>query len=549
MSLLPRTFVKNLRYDLPAGIVVFLVALPLCLGIALASEAPLFSGIITGVVAGLVVGLLSGSEVSVSGPAAGLTVIVATGITGIGSFEGFLCAVVLSGIFQMALAGLRAGFLANLFPNSVIKGMLAAIGLTIILKQIPYALGGFGKFESDMEFWDLIGTNATWHVIWHAVSGIRISALLICLASLTLLVMWERPFIKQSKYLKKMPGALVAVAVAAFINEVFQVQFPTLALRAEDGHLVTLPIIDSFASLVKELRFPDFSYLGYHQVWITAATLAAVGSIETLLCLESTDKLDPFRRISNTNRELFAQGTGNLLAGLLGGIPMTSVVVRSSANIYAGARSRFSAFLHGLILLLSVVSLSGVLNLIPLAALAAVLLLVGYKLASPKLFKQTYREGMDQFLPFVITIAAILFTDLLKGVLIGWAVGVFFVIRASFYSAILVIRDGQDIFIRFTKDLTFIHKIRLRQELAKIENGSKVYFDGSRATYIDHDAFEMIRDFQDLAPSRDIVVELKDVGVRRQSVKKSTTQENEPAWNLTSDSYLPIEPGLKRSRS
>lgn len=519
MSIDPKTLYKNLRYDLPAGIVVFLVALPLCLGIALASDAPLFSGIITGVVAGMVVAILSGSEVSVSGPAAGLTVIVATSIKSLGSFEAFLCAVALSGVLQILLSLFRAGFLASLFPNSVIRGMLAAIGLTIILKQIPYALGGFGKFESDMEFWDLIGSKNTLNLLWHAASGIRISALLICLASLILLLLWEKPFIKQSRYLKKIPGALVAVAVAAFINEVFQIGFPSLALRAEDGHLVTLPMIDSFASLAKELRFPDFSYLGYHTVWVTAATLAAVGSIETLLCLESTDKLDPFRRVSNTNRELFAQGVGNLIVGLIGGIPMTSVVVRSSANIYAGARTRLSAFLHGTILLLSVVSIASVLNLIPLAALAAVLLLVGYKLASPKLFKKTYQEGWDQFLPFVVTIAAILFTDLLKGVLIGWAVGLFFVVRASYYSAILAVRDGKDVYIRLTKDLTFIHKIRLRQELARIENDSRVYFDGSRAMYIDHDANEMIQEFKELAVSRGITVELKDISVRRQGIR------------------------------
>jgi len=524
MSIDLKSISNNIRYDLPAGIVVFLVALPLCLGIALASDAPLFSGIITGVVAGIVVGFLSGSEVSVSGPAAGLTVIVATSIHTLGSFEAFLCAVALSGIFQILLSVFRAGFLATLFPNSVIHGMLAAIGLTIILKQIPYALGGFGKFESDMEFWDIIGNKATLHLLWQAASGIRVSALLICLASLVLLIVWEKPYVKQSKYLKKIPGALIAVAVAAFINEVFQVGFPSLALRAEDGHLVTLPAIDSFASLKNELRFPNFSYLGYHNVWVTALTLAAVGSIETLLCLESTDKLDPYRRISNTNRELFAQGTGNLIVGLIGGIPMTSVVVRSSANIYAGARSRLSSILHGAILLLSVISLSGVLNLIPLAALAAVLLLVGYKLASPKLFKKTYREGWDQFLPFVITIAAILFTDLLRGVLIGWAVGLFFVVRASFYSAILVIRDGKDIFIRFTKDLTFIHKIRLRQELSRIEDGSRVYFDGSRAMYIDHDANEMIHEFKDLASRRGITVELKDVSVRRQGIGIETQE-------------------------
>jgi len=514
-----KRFLVNLRHDFPAGIVVFLVALPLCLGIALASEAPLFSGVIAGVVGGIVVSILSGSEVSVSGPAAGLTVIVAAGIHKMGGFEAFLCAVVLAGVFQIGLSMLRAGFLATLFPNSVIKGMLAAIGLTIILKQFPYALGGFGEFESDMAFWDILGSKATLPFLIKAVEGINTSALLICLVSLLILLVWEKPLVKENPYLKKVPGALVAVAVAAIINEIFKAGLPSLALRAEDGHLVSLPEINSWKSLVAELRFPDFSAITRGTTWGLAATLAAVGSIETLLCLESTDKLDPYRRVSNANRELFAQGSGNLISGLLGGIPMTSVVVRSSANIYAGGKTRLSAFIHGVVLLLSVVSIAGILNLIPLAALAAVLLLVGYKLASPKLFKQMYKEGWDQLIPFAVTIVAIFFTDLLKGVIIGLGVGIFFVVRASFYSAILVVREGKDVFFRFTKDLTFIHKIKLRQELDKLEDGCHIYIDGSRAMYIDPDAFEMIQDFMDKAGKRGISVQLKDVSIRKQIIK------------------------------
>jgi MFS superfamily sulfate permease-like transporter len=323
------------------------------------------------------------------------------------------------------------------------------------------------------------------------------------------------------------PGPLVAVFTAALINQLFHMNFPDLALRAEDGRLVTLPEISSLGALVGELRRPDFSLLTSGAVWMVAFTIAAVASIETLLCIESTDKLDPQKRISNTNRELFAQGVGNMLSGLVGGLPMTSVIVRSSANIYAGARSRMSAIYHGCFLLLSAVALASILNLIPLAALAAVLITVGYKLAHPKLFKSLYAQGMNQFVPFAVTIIAILFTDLLKGVLIGLAVGVVFVIKASFYSAILTIRDGKDILIRFTKDATFIHKIKLRRDLGLAERGDHVFFDGSRAMYIDHDVYEMIQHFVETAPDRGITVELKDVQVRRPQVKLAIWEKQE----------------------
>ncbi len=507
----------NLRYDLPAALVVFLVALPLCLGIALASDAPLFSGIITGTIGGLVVGLLSGSELSVSGPAAGLTVIVASGIHTLGSFEMFLLALCLAGCFQILLGLMRTGFLATLFPNSVVKGMLAAIGITIILKQAPHAFGSFGRFESDMAFWDIFTGHRTIDTLRQAINSVHISAVLICAASLAILAFWDTKTIKSRPWLARIPGPLVAVAFASAVNQIFAIGFPSLELRAENGHLVQLPGIDSWSALVGELRHPHFTLaaLMSPMVWTVALTLAAVGSVETLLCIESTDKLDPLKRISNTNRELIAQGVGNLLAGLVGGIPMTSVIVRSSANLYAGARTRMSAILHGAILMTSAVAIGSILNMIPLAALAAVLLSVGYKLAHPKLMKAIYKEGYSQFIPFCVTIAAIIFTDLLKGVAIGLFVGLFYVVKASYHSAIRVVRDQNDVLIRFSKDVTFIHKIKLSQVLAEIDTGCRVLIDATPANFIDHDVYELIRDFAATAKERGIHVEMKNFEVRR----------------------------------
>ncbi len=506
-----RNLLKNFRYDFSASIVVFLVALPLCLGIALASDAPLFSGVITGIIAGMIVALLSGSELSISGPAAGLTVIVASGIKSVGGFDAFLVAVVLAGVFQFILGLVRAGSIASLFPLSVIKGMLVAIGITIILKQIPHALGAAGGFESDMEFLSWLGKDTAVHHFAATLVSFKGSVVMISLSSLALLRLWDSPQVKKSPVLAKIPGPLLAVLFGSLLNEIFQVGFPHLALQAADGHLVQLPLLSSPLAILNELRFPAFAAIKNQNVWVLAMTLAAVGSIETLLCLESTDRIDPQKRVSNPNRELLAQGTGNILAGLIGGIPMTSVIVRSSANIYAGARTRISGFLHGAILLLSVLALPWFLNHIPLGSLAAILIMVGYKLASPALFKKMWQGGLDQFIPFAVTIAAILALDLLKGVLIGTICGLIFVLRAGYSSALLVVTEGNDVLFRFTKDVTFIHKVKLRKELASIEPGSNVIFNATRATYIDNDIIQMLSEFQETAGSRELHVEMENV--------------------------------------
>ncbi len=508
-------FLSNLRYDLPAGLVVFLVALPLCLGIALASGAPLFSGVITGVIAGVLVGFLSGSNLSVSGPAAGLTTIVASAIVTLGSFEAFLCAVFLSGIFQILFGALRAGPLAGLFPTSVIKGMLVAIGLTIFLKQIPHALGGKADFHDEMGFYSLTSQDNAVGEISRALVSVSPSAALISFLSLALLLFWNSPAAKKIKLTAYLPGPLATVILGAVLNQIFHLHFPGLALTAQDGHLVELPSIASAGDLLKELSFPLFSALWSKTVWVTAFTIAVVGSLETLLCIESTDKMDPFRRISDNNRELFAQGIGNVLCGLVGGLPMTSVIVRSSANIYAGGRTRMSSVFHGAILLACVLLIPGLLNLIPLASLASVLLVVGYKLAHPDVFKRMFRLGADQFLPFIITVFAILFTDLLSGVLVGLVAGIGTVLKASYYSAITVAEGSTHTLIRFTKDVTFVHKLRLKKALRGINGGTKVIFDGTRVMFIDYDIYELIEDFQQTAPLRNIEIELRGMENKR----------------------------------
>lgn len=506
---------NNLRYDLPAGLVVFLVALPLCLGIALASEAPLFSGVITGVIAGVLVGLLSGSQLSVSGPAAGLTTIVASCIHTLGGFEAFLCAVFLSGIFQILLGALRAGALAGLFPVSVIKGMLVAIGITIILKQIPHAVGGQADFDDEMGFYSLTGQDNALGEISRALFTLSPTAVVICFASLLLLIYWESPAAKKHKFTSYIPGPLATVALGAILNQIFHLHFSGIGLTAEDGHLVQLPAITSVGDLIHELSFPDFSHFASKGVWIAGLTIAAVGSIETLLCIESTDKMDPYRRMSNNNRELVAQGIGNALAGLVGGLPMTSVIVRSSANIYAGARTRMSSVFHGAILLLCVLLIPNLLNMIPLASLAAVLLIVGYKLAHPSLFKKMYGLGLDQFLPFIITVLAILFTNLLTGVMVGLVVGLGVVIKASYYSAISVVEGESQTLIRFTKDVTFVHKLKLKKALLALKSGTKVIIDGSRVMFIDHDIYELIEEFRQTAPRRNIAIEMRGMENKR----------------------------------
>ncbi|WP_192820472.1 SulP family inorganic anion transporter [Rufibacter sp. LB8] len=499
--------------DLSAGLVVFLVALPLCLGVSLASGAPLFAGLIAGVIGGLVVSWLSGSQLSVSGPAAGLTVIVLNGITEMNTFEAFLTAVVLAGVMQIVLGYLKAGIIGLYFPSSVIKGMLAAIGLILILKQIPHFLGADEDFFGDFNFLQSDGRN-TFTEITYALGQIQVGSLIVGVVSLFILIFWESKLVKSVKYLKLVPGALIAVVVAIVLHLLFKSTYPGLTIA--DSHLVQLPEISGPASLLGELRFPDWSALTNPAVYVLAATLAIVASLESLLSLEAVDKLDPYKRRSPNNRELKAQGVGNLLSGLIGGIPLTAVIVRSSANVNAGAESKMASFFHGVFLLLSILFLTTFLKNIPLAALAAVLLHVGFKLTKPALYKAQWRLGSEQFLPFIITILAILFTDLLKGISIGLVVGVFYILKANYKTPYFYNREKEHegherIHLKLSENVTFLNKASLALTLDHLPAKSDVIIDGSQSTFIDYDVLEAIENFKTVAREKDIRLTLKDI--------------------------------------
>ncbi len=499
-------YLKHLRHDIPASIVVFLVALPLCLGIALASGAPLFSGIIAGLVGGIIVSWTSGSHLSVSGPAAGLTVIVFNAIETLGSFGGFLLSLVIAGMLQILLGFLKAGIIGAFFPASVIKGMLAAIGLILIIKQIPHATGYDTSYSGDESYMQETAESSFFEM-FQALEGITPGVTVVSVVALLILIAWDSTFLKRFSLLQLIPGPLLAV--------IWGVSYNSLALHVApewvigEKHLVSLPELGSARAFIDQLRLPDFSYLTNLKVYSIAATLAIIASLETLLSIEAVDKLDPHKRVAPTNRELKAQGLGNMISGLIGGLPITAVIVRSSANINAGGQTRMACFFHGILLLVSILFFAQGLNTIPLACLAAILLQTGYKLAKPKLFMEFYRKGWNQFLPFAITIVAILVTDLLQGIAIGMACGFFFVLKANYHAAITLTQHGSHYLLRLHKDVSFLNKALLRKHLNNVPNDSELIIDGYKAQFIDHDIMESIADFLQEAPSRNITVELE----------------------------------------
>ena len=499
---------KHIKQDLPASIVVFFVALPLCLGIALASGAPLFSGIIAGIVGGIVVGMASGSRLGVSGPAAGLAVIVFDAIATLGSWELFLCAVVLAGVFQIALGYLRAGFVAYFFPTSVITGMLTGIGLLIILKQLPYLLGWHADFLGEQAFQQFNGEN-TFSAITHAISQISLPALLISAFSLALLVVWDKYLTPKHKIFQLIQGPIVVV----LLGIVFTVILNQASAPLSVDQLVSLPVISSFTDLTNEMAFTAFEQMFSLDVLTVAAVMAIVASIETLLSVEATDKLDPQRNTTPTNRELKAQGLGNIFSGLLGGLPVTQVIVRSSANIAFGARSKLSAIMHGFFLLIAVVAIGGLLNLIPLASLAAVLIIVGYKLAKPATFSVMYRAGWEQFLPFMATIIVMLVTDLLSGVIAGLAVSVFFTLKHSYKNSFHfrdTVENQNDLethHIVLAEEVSFFNKPSILKKLNSLPENSKVILDFTNSKSVAFDVIELVKDFSAKAHHRNISVE------------------------------------------
>ena len=498
---------ENLRFDAPAGIVVFLIALPLCLGIAFASEAPIIAGLVAGIVGGLVVAPISKAPLAVSGPAAGLVTIVVTAIGSLG-YEGFLTAVVVAGLLQLVLGFLRAGIIAYYFPISVIKGMLAGIGAVLVLKQLPHALGYDGDFEGDDAFWQPDGKN-TITEIYHAILDPHLGAALITAIGLLVLFVWARtPALKRLRFL---PGPLVVVALGVVVNLVYDTAIPSLSV--DDHLLVGIPVADDITKFAEQFTFPDLSRIIEPEVLQTGAVIGIVASIETLLCIEAVDKLDPFKRVTPKSHELKAQGIGNVVSGLLGGLPLTAVIVRGSANVQSGARTKLSAVTHGVLLLLAVVAIPRLLNMIPLAALAAILLNIGYKLASIPLFQKMYKEGRTQFLPFIITFGGILVTDLLKGIAIGLAVGLFFVLKrhvAAPYALNEVAtydKDGHTrTRIEFADNVSFLNKAAIVNLLASFPDGIVVELDARRSRHIDHDILEEIDEFLETAKHRDIEV-------------------------------------------
>ncbi len=501
----------SLKRDIPASLVVFFVALPLCLGIALASGAPLFAGLIAGIVGGIVVGSISKASLGVSGPAAGLTVIVLTAIETLGSYEYFLLAVFLAGIIQVLLGVLRAGVLGYFFPSSVINGMLTGIGLIIILKQIPYAFGFLSPNDSNMLPFSNDGSG-TISALFDVLNYVHPGVMLISLVSVFLLITWERPWIKQNKILGGIPGPVVAVLSAVAL----QLAFSGLeVLSLDTQYLVSVPVASTPAEFIGLFTLPDFSQLFNPAIWKVAVTLAVVASIETLLCVEAIDKLDPQKRTTPTNRELIAQGVGNSVSGLIGGLPLTQVIVRSSANLQAKAATKLSTILHGFLILVCVASVPTLLNMIPLGVLAAVLILTGYKLAKPQLFRSMWNHGLEQFLPFIVTVSGVVFTDLLTGVGLGMATAIVMLLQRNYLNShFLHIKETESeegrniITMRMAEEVTFLNKGAIKKEFDNVPANSVVIIDKSGCVFMNHDVTEYLNEFMQTAPERNITVEV-----------------------------------------
>ncbi len=521
----------NLKFDLPAGLVVFLVALPLCLGISLASGAPFFSGIISGIIGGVLIGALSNSPLSVSGPAAGLAALVLGAITSIGDFSLFLCAVFIAGILQMLLGVAKLGGIANYIPGSVIKGMLTSIGILIIAKQIPHAFG-YDKDEKGNITELFPYGQEDLHELLQPLQHIEVGVFLLCLISIIIMVVWDMPFIK--KRVSFVPGALIAVVVSVVINEIWIKSGSQLAVQNE--HLVQIKAASSASEFFSFFTLPDFNGFLNGSVIVYGIVIALIASLETLLSIEAVDNLDPQRRVTNTNKELFAQGVGNTVAGLIGGLPVTSVIVRSSANVNSGGKSKLSTIIHGTLLLVSIILIPGLLNKIPLSALAAILLLTGYKLAKPAVFKNFWTAGKFQFIPFIVTVVVIIAVDLFgvlpalsgKGLLVGVLTGIVAAagsilygnLKNSYYFHSENHKDGDMINIRLSEEVSFLNKAAIRQTLDHMPENSTVLIDASNTKYIDYDVLELIKEF------RDIKVPLKNIRLTLKGFKEAYNIEN-----------------------
>lgn len=500
---------KNFGSDIPASVVVFLVAMPLCLGVALASGAPLFSGLIAGMVGGLVVGAASGSPLGVSGPAAGLAVIVLDAIIELQSFEIFLLAVLFAGILQVIMGFAKAGIIAYYFPSSVVHGMLAGIGILIFMKQLPHAVGYDADPEGDFAFSQVDGQN-TFSELFNMFNFLSPGVILVSAVSLALLILWETPFVKRQKIAKLIQGPLVVVILGVVLNLSLQ---NDAYWNISPDHLVNIPIASNFNEFFSNFATPDFSAWNDVRVYRIAAVLAIVASIETLLCVEASDKQDTYKRTTPVNRELKAQGLGNIVCGLIGGIPVSQVIVRSSVNQQSGGKTKASAIFHGLLLLLSIVLIPNLLNLIPLATLAAILMVVGYKLAKPALFQKMYKQGWTQFVPFLVTIIGILLTNLLSGIGLGMAIAILIVLYNNYKVPYRVEKSHTPHTLRLilSEDVTFLNKASVQNFLANVPNDVSIVIDASATHFIHHDVLELIEDFKVSAKTRNITLQTIDL--------------------------------------
>jgi len=498
---------RNFKYDVPSAVVVFLVALPLCLGIALASGAPLFSGLIAGIVGGLIVAPLSGSPLGVSGPAAGLAVIVYGAIEELGAYPTFLAAVVVAGITQMILGALRAGVIGYYFPSSVIKGMLSGIGIIIFLKQIPHAVGYDADPEGDLSFIQQDGHNTFSELKW-MLEALNPTATLIAALGLAILILWERPFMKKLSFTTIIQGPLVTVVMGILIA------MNTTTIEGwilTSDHMVAIPVTEGLDGFLGQFTTPDMTAFANPAIYTIGITMAVVASLETLLCVEATDKLDPFKRVTPTNKELWAQGFGNVVSGFIGGLPITQVIVRSSANIQSGGRTKASAFIHGSLLLICAYAIPKVLNMIPLAALAAILLIVGWKLAKPALFIAMWKKGQSEFIPFTVTVVGIVLTDLLTGIALGLVVAILYILWDNFKLPykfdIKNYKAGEPIRIEFSESVSFLNKASIQRTLSTLPDGASVVLDARNSLRIHPDVVEIVEEFQVNAATRDISVE------------------------------------------
>ena len=508
----------NFKYDFPASIVVFLVAIPLCLGISLASGTEIHTGLIAGIIGGIVVGSFSSSHLSVSGPAAGLVVIVIEGMRILdGSFSAFLFATLIAGVLQFYFGYIKAGIVSQFFPTSVIKGFLASIGLVLILKQIPHAFGYDANIEGDESFLQIDGKN-TFTEILEIIDNIQPTALFISILSLCLIFFWDNGIKKRLGIFKNIPSAPVVVIAGIVMNQIALLYFPDMGLK--EKHLVQFPIMERPSDVLHLLSYPDFSQIYNIKVYEVALLIAFVASIESLLSLEASEKIDPLRRIPSSNQELKAQGIGNILSGFLGGLPITSVIVRTSANIIAGGRSKFSTIFHGILILLSVFLFARILNYIPFASLVGILLIIGYKLTNISLYREMYKKGWDQFIPFMITLVSILLSNIIIGICIGFIVGIFFVIKSNYYRSIIFTEDKKNYLIQFRHNVSFLNKPIITETFQKIKYGGYVIIDVSKVYHMDEDIAEIMRDFVTTAHEKKITIEIKQTHTNKYILEK-----------------------------